>query len=250
MPRGYVRSSEFALRLVFDADDLGQVRRRKEGVAFGEAHPLGIEIAFRKVFDRIVVLLYGVVFTGLQHGDDFRLLHQLKQVVVVPGVGSERRFVTLENFHFAVDGEHFFDEGSPEVQQPQGKASLVVRTERRMRFLEELSQIGAQLDDGRGLATAGGAGFEEDAIGDFAGAAEALGVGEAVVAAESPDGLALLLDEGERRVRIDSIAESFEFPVDPVLSEGGLEGADRERCRCLPKTAGLGSSLSRGSCRP
>jgi hypothetical protein len=28
----------------------------------------------------------------------------------VPRVGSERRFVALENFHFAVDGEHFFDE--------------------------------------------------------------------------------------------------------------------------------------------
>jgi len=66
-------------------------------------------------------------------------------------------------------------------------------------------------------------------VGDFVGAAEASGVGEAVVAAESPDGLALLLDEGERRVSIDSIAEPFEFPVDAVLSEGGLEGARIEK---------------------
>jgi hypothetical protein len=45
-------------------------------------------------------------------------------------------------------------------------------------FLEELSQIGAQLDDASRFAAAGGACFEKDAIGDFAGTAEELQVGE------------------------------------------------------------------------
>ena len=75
-----------------------------------------------------------------------------------------------------------------------------------------------------GFAAAGGAGFEQHAVGDFAGAAEALRVGEAVVAPESADGLALLCDEGQRRVGADGIAELLEFPVDGVLAEGRLEG--------------------------
>ncbi len=124
-------TKQLALRLVFEADDLGEFWRRKQGVAFGEAHLFRTEIASRKVFaaDRIVIFLYGGVFTGFQHGDDFRLRRQLKQVVIVPRIGSERRLVALEQFHFAVDGEHFFDEGPPEMQQAQGKASLVVRAQ-------------------------------------------------------------------------------------------------------------------------
>src|SRR6266403_3370429 len=89
------------------------------------------QLALRLVFaaDRIVIFLYGGVFTGFQHGDDFRLRRQLKQVVIVPRIGSERRLVALEQFHLAVDGEHFLDEGPPEMQQAQGKASLVVRAQ-------------------------------------------------------------------------------------------------------------------------
>ncbi len=34
--------------------------------------------------------------------------------------------------HLAVDGEHLFDEGSPEMQQAQGKRPLVVRAQRLM----------------------------------------------------------------------------------------------------------------------
>jgi len=49
-------------------------------------------------------------------------------------------------------------------------------------------------------------------------------VGEAVVAPESADGLALRRDEGERGVGADRIPEVFEFTVDGVLAEGGLEG--------------------------
>src|SRR5437660_11175582 len=53
-------TKQLALCLVFEADDLGEFWRRKQGVAFGEAHPFRIEIASRKVFaaDRIVIFLY------------------------------------------------------------------------------------------------------------------------------------------------------------------------------------------------
>ena len=62
-------------------------------------------------------------------------------------------------------------------------------------------------------------------VGDFAGAAEALRVGEAVVAPEPADGLALRRDEGERGVGSDRIAELLEYSVDAVLSQNGREGA-------------------------
>jgi hypothetical protein len=75
-------------------------------------------------------------------------------------------------------------------------------------FLEELSQIGAQLNDAGRFAAAGGACFEKDAVGDFAGPAEALDVGETVVASKAADGLAFAGDECERRMGTHGIAES------------------------------------------
>src|SRR5260370_27445206 len=103
--------------------------------------------------DLVVMLLYGGGFTRLQHGDHVRLRRQLKEVVVVPRIGSKRLFVAFEQFHLAMDCEHLFDEGAPEMQQAQGKRSLVVRAQGLMCFLEELSQIGAQLDN-TGVLTA------------------------------------------------------------------------------------------------
>src|SRR5260370_23638076 len=52
-------TKQLALRLVFEANDLGEFWRRKPGVAFCEARLLRNEIASRKVFtsDRIVILL-------------------------------------------------------------------------------------------------------------------------------------------------------------------------------------------------
>ena len=76
--------------------------------------------------DLVVIRLDDRVLGGLQHGDHFWLRRQLKQVVVVPGVGSERLSVALEQLHLAVDGEHLFDEGSPEVEQAHRKRSLVL----------------------------------------------------------------------------------------------------------------------------
>src|SRR5260370_6315822 len=110
------------------------------------------------------------------------------------------------------------------MQQAQGKRSLVVRAQGLMCFLEELSQIGAQLDNSGGLTAAGGAGFEEDAVGDFAGVAEAVRVGETVVSPEPADRLALRRDKSEREVGSDRIPETLEFPVDVLLSDDGLAG--------------------------
>ena len=61
------------------------------------------------------------------------------------------------------------------------------------------------------------------AVGDFAGTAEALGVGESVAAPESADGLALASDKRQRRVRTDGVAELLEFPVDGSLAQRRLK---------------------------
>ena len=93
-----------------------------------------------------------------------------------------------------------------------------------MRFLEELSQIGAQLDDPSWFAAAGGACFEKDAIGDFAGTAEELHVGEPIVPSKAADRLAFIGDECERRVATHGIAEFLKLAVDGVLPEARLKG--------------------------
>ena len=73
------------------------------------------------------------------------------------------------------------------------------------------------------FAAAGGACFEKDAVGDFAGAAEALDVGEPVIASKPADGLAFVGDECERRMGTHGIAEFLEFAVDGVLPKAGLK---------------------------
>ena len=46
---------------------------------------------------------------------------------------------------------------------------------------------------------------------------------EAVVAAEAADGLALLVDEGQRRVLLDRLAELLQFAVDAFLAQRRIE---------------------------
>ena len=106
----------------------------------------------------------------------------------MPCVGAERLPITFEQLHLAVDGEHFFDESPPEMQQPHRKRSLVLGPERRAGFLKKLAQVGAQFDDSRRLTATGGARFKQDAVGDFAGTTKALLIGEAVVSAEAANG--------------------------------------------------------------
>jgi hypothetical protein len=61
-------------------------------------------------------------------------------------------------------------------------------------------------------------GFKENAADDFARSTETLRIGEAVVAPESADGLALLHDKRQRRMCSDSITGLLEFAVEPILS--------------------------------
>ena len=84
--------------------------------------------------------------------------------------------------------------------------------------------------DGRGrLAAAGGAGFHQDATRNFARSAEKLLVGEAVIAAEAADRLALAGHEGERWMRGDSVAELPQRAVDGILPQRRLEGSRVEK---------------------
>ena len=69
-----------------------------------------------------------------------------------------------------------------------------------------------------------GACFEKDAIGDFAGTAEELHVGEPIVASKAADRLAFIGDECERRVATHGIAEFLKLAVDGVLPEARLKG--------------------------
>jgi len=96
---------------------------------------------------------------------------------------------------------------------PKGGAEIV----------EELPDVGLEPDTLGWLPAAGAARLDEDAIAHLAGSGEALGVFEAVVAAEAADGLALLLNEGQRRVLLDRLAEFFQLAVDPLLAQGRVE---------------------------
>ncbi len=146
------------------------------------------------------------------------------QIVVVPGICPERLAVALEQFDFAVNRKHFLDEGSPEMQQAHRERSFVAGAQGKARLAQELAQVGAQFN-GRGrLASAGGAGFEQHAVGNFSRAAEELPVRKAVVTPEAADGLAFAFHKGQRRVLADGITQVHEFPVDGVFTQGWLGG--------------------------
>jgi len=87
-------------------------------------------------------------------------------------------------------------------------------------------------------------------VANLAGSGESLGVLEAVVAAEAADGLALLLDECQRRVLLDRLAELLQLAVDPLLAQGRLERGRVEKVKAnifkslKRKAAALGFQLS------
>lgn len=180
--------------VVFCADHGGQVRRRKQRVAPGKTHLVGMEIAPGKMgsADFVVIRFDGRVFVRLKHRDHFLLCSELKHVVVVPCVAPKRLAVALEQLHLAVDGEHLLDERPPEVEQPHRKRSFVFCAQGQACLLQKLTQVGAQIDNGGRFATACRAGFNQHAVRDFAGAAEALRIEEAVISAESADRLTLV----------------------------------------------------------
>jgi predicted acylesterase/phospholipase RssA len=79
-------------------------------------------------------------------------------------------------------------------------------------FTQVKTQIGivaTQLDDRGWLASASGSGFKKDAISNLTWAAESLGVGEAIVASEAADGLALVLNKRQRRMPTYGVTKFF-----------------------------------------
>jgi hypothetical protein len=66
--------------------------------------------------------------------------------------------------------------------------------------------------------------FKKHSVGDFAWSAKALGIGEAVVASESTDGLALVFNEEHCRMLFYCIPEPFELSVDCLLTQPRLKG--------------------------
>ncbi len=113
----------------------------------------------------------------------------------MPSVGAQGSAIALIEFDLAVNGKHLFDEGTPEVKQAHRKRTFVLGSERDAPFLEILAEIGAKLY-GRGrFPAARRSGFEQDAVGNLARSAVELLIGEAVVAPEPADGLALVGEE-------------------------------------------------------
>ena len=105
------------------------------------------------------------------------------------------------------------------------KRSFVLGAQDSAVVLQELAEVGPQLDDGGGFPAAGGARFQQHAVGDFAGSAEALRVGETVTAPESADGLALAGDETSAPGAQPTASRSFFSSRSmALLPKGGLEG--------------------------
>ena len=123
-----------------------------------------------------------------------------------------------------MDGEHLLHECSPEVQQPHCEWPLIFRAHRQAPVLQKLPQVRAEFDGNGRFAAAGGSGFNQPAIGDFAGAAEKLLVREPVASPEPADGLTFVLEKCKRRMSADGIPESLEFPINAPLAQGRLEG--------------------------
>ena len=93
-----------------------------------------------------------------------------------------------------MDREHLLDECAPEMKQLHLERAFVLRLEGGSALLKELPHVGLQSDTFGRLPAAVGAGFDENAVADFTGPGESLGILEAVIAAEAADRLALLLD--------------------------------------------------------
>jgi len=89
---------------------------------------------------------------------------------------------------------------------------------------QKLAEVRTEFHSGRGFASARSTRFEQDAVGNFAGTAEALLVGETVVASESADGLTFALDKGQGRVRRHGVAKFLEFAVDSPFPERRSKG--------------------------
>jgi len=90
--------------------------------------------------------------------------------------------------------------------------------------LEELPQIRLEGHVGSRLPPACRARFEQYPRRHLTRPAEPLLMREAVAATEPADRAPLFPDELHRRVFADGVAQSFEFAVDTVRAQGGIEG--------------------------
>jgi hypothetical protein len=123
-----------------------------------------------------------------------------------------------------VNGEHLLYEGPPEMKQAHWERAFVFCSECDTFFLQELAEVGAQLYSRGGFPAAGGARFEEHAIGDFAGAGVKLGVQEMVIAPEPADGSALLGNKLKSWMSSYRIPQLLQFAVDASFGQSGVEG--------------------------
>jgi hypothetical protein len=103
------------------------------------------------------------------------------------------------------------------MEQAHWERAFVFRLERNSFFLQELSEVRAQLDIRGGFPTAGCSCFEEDTVCDFTKAAVELAIGEPVIAPKASYGLALLGNKLKSRMRGHGIAQALWFAVDPAF---------------------------------
>ena len=129
-------------------------------------------------------------------------------------IGAQSTSVPFEDFYFTVNGKHLLYEGPPEMEQSHGERAFVFRPERDSLFLQQLTEVGTQLNIRGGLPTAGCPRFKQHSIGDFTGTAVELAIGEPVIAPEASDGFAFLGNKLKSRMLCYCIAQALQFAVD------------------------------------
>ena len=100
-----------ALGFVLGADQCCEFRGWEERIAAGEAHSFREEVAPRKV-------------------------SAADLVVVMSGIAAERLLVSLEQFYFAMNGEHLLHKGSPKMEQAKRERPFIFRVKGLLRLLQ------------------------------------------------------------------------------------------------------------------
>ena len=69
--------------------------------------------------DGVVISFDPRIFFPLEHVKNFWLVGELEEIIVVPGVPSQRSSLPFEQFNLAVYGEHLLHKSPPKMEQPQ-----------------------------------------------------------------------------------------------------------------------------------
>jgi hypothetical protein len=121
IPRGkFSETKKFTLFRVCLRDGFPKFRRiREQRPALTETQPIGWEMTCREMLpaDSVGVQFDGLKFFRFKPFPNFRLLEQAKQIVVVPGVFPEWLTISKRFLNVVVNGEQFFHERAPEMQQ-------------------------------------------------------------------------------------------------------------------------------------